>query len=160
MGTTPRDLIERLCRNIRNQFLPDLDDKTWYKDHYHFIKRNVVMWPARFMAGKGFNLPADRYETILLSVLNEVKRFGETGLVKYWPGYLMKCVQDHWRHHWEEYYEEAKSVRNNALTALAHLGQLPTKEDHTTDAIAAAQAVLSRPKKRPGKPIATQPNLL
>jgi hypothetical protein len=36
--------------------------------HSHFIRRNVILWPARFMMGKGFTVPAARYEQIMRDV--------------------------------------------------------------------------------------------
>jgi acetylornithine deacetylase/succinyl-diaminopimelate desuccinylase-like protein len=31
----------------------------------------------------------------------------------------MMCVQSHWRHHWEEYYQEIKSARNLVASLIA-----------------------------------------
>ncbi len=55
--------------------------------HQHFIKRNVILWPARFMIGKGFTLPASRYEAIMRSIFQTIIQHGDTGVVKFWPGY-------------------------------------------------------------------------
>jgi hypothetical protein len=122
----------------------------------HFLKRNVVLWPARFMVAKGFTVPAPRYESILRSIFSDVAVHGKTGAIKYWPGYLMKCVQDHMRHHWEEYYDEAKSIRSTAEIALLHLGKLQRQNDPTVEALAAAHKVLTD-KRRLVKRFAFQP---
>lgn len=74
--------------------------------------------------------------------------------MKFWPGYLMKCVQDHWNHHWEDYYEEAKSTRNIAESALLTLGKLPPPTDLAVQTLAKAHSVLTQniKKKRHCKP--------
>lgn len=141
---TPEEILRRLTAQIRGQFCGDISDAEWFKSHHQFIRVKVILWPARFMVGKGFTLPADRYEAIMLDILGEIKRHGQTGAVRYWPGYLMKCVQDHWRHHWEEYYEEAKSVRNVVTAAL--LAGKVSPEDRTVDTLAAAHRVLTAKK--------------
>ncbi len=141
-----------MCR-IRHQFCAALDDKTWYQDHYHFIRKNVVMWPAReICANRGFTLPAERYEKIMVMILDEVEQNGHVDNVNYWPAYLMKCIQTHWRHHWEEYYAEAKAVRNLTERSLVALGSLGTREDQTVEAVAMAHRVLSAAHKTRKKP--------
>lgn len=118
------ELVDDLMRVIRSQFCPDMDAKEWFKDHFHFIRKNVVMWPARFICGKGFTLPPERFKAILLGILNEVKAHGNTAAVKYWQFYLTTCVQRHFKLHWEEYYGEAKATRALAANALMGLGRL------------------------------------
>ena len=117
--------------------------------HSHFIRRNVVLWPARFMLGKGFTLPAARYEEIMRSIFQTIIREGKTEAVKFWPGYLMLCVQNHWRHHWEDYYGEAKSTRNQVATLLAGCKPID-HEDRTIEALALAHQVLTS-KHRPSR---------
>jgi hypothetical protein len=105
------------------------------------------------MVGKGFTLPAERYQAIMVEILQEIKEHGSTAQVRYWPGYLMKCVQDHWRHHWEEYYEESKSVRNIVTAAL--LAGKATPQDKTIDTLASVHRVLTA-RKTPRKVIVTR----
>lgn len=146
----PADLVNRLMGVVRAQFCGDLDGAEWGK-HSHFVRRNVIMWPAHFMCNaKGFTLPAARYEAIMRSIFAEIKRHGQTGEIRYWPGYLMKCVQDHWKHHWEEYYEEAKASQNLASATLIALGKLPEKSDRTVESIAQAHKILTAktPRKK------------
>ncbi len=146
---TPDDLVRRLLTTIRGQFCGDLSPAEW-EMHSHFIRRNVILWPARFMIGKGFTVPAARYEAIMRDIFQTIIREGKTGAVKFWPGYLMMCVQSHWRHHWEDYYAEAKSARNLVASLIA--GCKPTeREDRTVEALALAHQVLTS-KKRPARP--------
>lgn len=134
--------MHRLLNLVRGQFCADLGDKEWFQQ-VRFIQAKVLLWPAAFMRSKGFTLPVARYEAILRQVFLEIKQHGQTGAIRYWPGYLMKCVQDHWRHHWEEYYQEAKSVRALAEQALL-AGRATAPEDRGVEALGIAQRVLAR----------------
>lgn len=142
----PEELIGSLMSLVRGQFCGDMTAKEWAQ-HSHFVRRNVVLWPAHFVFNvKGFTLPGQRYEQILRGIFSEIKQMGHTDVVKFWPGYLMKCVQEHFEHHWEEYYAEAKSVRNMAMHTLATLGSKPA-EDKTVEALALAHRALTRKVK-------------
>ena len=144
-----QEIVQDLMGVIRGQFCADLDDKTWFKDHYHFIRKNVVMWPAAFMYGKGFTVPGERFKAILMGVLDGVKTHGNTGLVRQWEYYLMTCVQRHFRAHWEEYYAEAKSARALAEHTLLALGRLPKERAiDSVAALAAAHKVASPGRRR------------
>ena len=157
---TPDEIVGMLMALVRGQFCGDLSSKEWGQ-HSHFIKRNVILWPAHFICNaKGFTMPAERYEAIMREVFDDIKAHGTQDSVRFWPGYLMKCVQDHWKHHWEEYYAESKAVRNLAMTAVMRLGQV-THQDRTVEALALARRALIGSKK-PGSnlPRKAQLNLL
>lgn len=158
----PEEIVGDIMRSIRNQFCADLTDKAWFKDHYHFLRKNVAMWPARFMVGKGFSIPGARYREIMFEILGDVKRHGDTGKVRAWQHYLMACVQRHWRHHWEDYYAEAKSVRASVENALMGIGRAAQVAPVSAiEAIAAAHRVASPGRKvRPKAPSLKQLNLL
>lgn len=149
---TPEDLVARLLYTIRGQFCSDLDPKAWHQST-SFIRRNVILWPARFMKSKGFTLPPARYEAIMREIFGEIKRHGRPDLVKFWPGYLMKCVQDHWHHHWEDYYAEAKAVRGLAERALLACQAAVPAEDRTVESLAMAHRVLTKRHKAKKRPV-------
>jgi hypothetical protein len=99
------------------------------------------------MWGKGFTVPGPRYEAIMRGIFETIKTRGQTGAVKFWPGYLMMCVQKHWHVHWEEYYAEAKSVR--AAVDAALLACRPVERpDNTVETLAAAHQVLATKKRQ------------
>lgn len=151
----PADLVDRLMAIVRGQFCGQMTGKEWGQ-HSHFVRRNVILWPARFICKKkGFTLPGERYEQIMRQIFSEIKANMTSAPIRYWPGYLMKCVQDHWNHHWEEYYNEAKAARNVAESALIALGRLPVRSDHTVETLATAHKILTSKAKpaRKTKPL-------
>lgn len=148
---TPEALVHRLLQFVRGQFCGDMTPGEWAM-HSHFVRRNVILWPAWFICNKrGFTLPADRYESIMRSIFQTIIRNGDTSVVKFWPGYLMKCVQEHWHHHWEEYYQEAKSTRNQVANLLAGCKPIPA-EDRTIETLALAHQVLTSKKRQAARP--------
>src|SRR5437870_4946601 len=118
---------------IRGQFYPDATPKQWAQDS-HFILRRVVLWPASWLTKKGITLPPSRYKQILLEVFNEIKVHGATDSIKFWPGYLAKCVQERFNKHAEELYQEGKNIRTLAEQVLTAAGtaKLPPSVDPIT----------------------------
>jgi hypothetical protein len=146
--TVPADLVNQLMILVRTQFCGNMDAKEWGK-HSHFVRRNVIMWPARFICDKkGFTIPGERYDQIMRLIFLEIRRNMTNAPIRYWPGYLMRCVQEHWHHHWEDYYTESKASTNLTQSTLIALGRLPDPSDSTIASIAAAHSVLSSKAKR------------
>jgi hypothetical protein len=73
-------------------------------------------------------LPPERYKAILLEIFNGIKQHGSTEAIKYWPGYLMHCVQTHFRIHGEEYYEEGKALRATLDKIIRKAPSIPTAD--------------------------------
>lgn len=152
------EVVTDLMGAVRNSFYAD--SPQWFKDQA-FIRRNVVMWPAGWLNRRGVTLRPERYKSLLIEIFNGVKQCGKTEAVKYWPGYLMTCVQSHFRIHAEEIYNEGKSFRNlveNALLAGRHAKDASTGVD-PVGAIALAHQALQAAHKRKQKPCANKEQL-
>jgi hypothetical protein len=113
---TPEEIISDLMQHIRAGFYFD-HPQAWFADQ-HFIKAKVVTWPASWLNSRGVTLKPERYKEVLIGVFETIKVHGNTGSVKYWPGYLLHCLQMHFKCHGDEIYEEAKSLRNKMEAAL------------------------------------------
>jgi hypothetical protein len=151
----PADIIGDLMTAVRNGFYPGND--AWFADQ-SFIRRRVVTWPAGWLNKRGVTLKPERYKEILLGIFTEIKRHGQTGTVKYWPGYLVHCVQEHFKYHGEEIYNEAKALRNKVEAALL-AGKRATDCRQGNDPVAALALVhqtLTAAHKRKQKPSAAK----
>ncbi len=144
---TPAELVNAVMETVRHLYCKDVDDKTWMKNHYHFIRKWCVLWAATFVVKKGFVLPANRFKEILVKVLQEAK-FKATAKITYPPAFLAKCVQSHFEHHWETYYAEAKAIGAQADAAIMGLGKLAETPDRTVENLAAVDRVLAAPKRK------------
>jgi hypothetical protein len=128
----PRQTVAVEIRNdllgvIRNQFYADAAPGQFQKDR-NFLLTQVVLWPAGYLDKRGVTLPPQRYKAILLDVFNGIKAHGQTGAIKYWPGYLMHCVQTHFRVHGEEYYNEGKALRATLDKIIRKAPAIPTAD--------------------------------
>lgn len=137
----PEQIVADLLGVIRRQFLADLAEKEWYQ-HRRFLLR-VVTWPAAWLNRRGVSLPPARYKAVFLGILDGVKVHGATAQVKYWPGYLLHCVQEHFKHHGDELYEEAKSVRHSVERALSRVAPGENPAD-TVEMLSQVNAIVSR----------------
>jgi hypothetical protein len=166
----PVDIVTDLLTAIRNQFYADSREQ-FLKDQ-HFIKREFTLYLASWLDKRGVTLKPDRYKALLLGLLNEIKTHGNTAAVKYWPGYLKHVLQEHLKHHGEDIYQEAKSLRTlaeNSLLSLSHLnGGASAAAEPTLDpvrALAEARRDLlqmnkAKRAKRPSKSPPDQLSLL
>lgn len=114
---TPKDIVDDLMGVIRRQFYCDAPPKQWFQDQ-SFIRRRVVLWPAHWLNERGVTLRPERYKGILLEILQGIKHHGEVGAVRFWPGYLAHCVQQHFKHNEEAIYNEGKALRATLETVL------------------------------------------
>lgn len=147
---TPVEIVEDLMQAIRVGFYQDAPKK-WFADQ-HFIKRNIVLWPATWFQKKAVTVPAERYKEIVRALILDIKA-NVRQEIKYVPAYLMKSMQDHFAMHGDEYYEEAKSIRSRAEIALS-LAQRATIEPRRADvveAMAISRSVLIAGTKRKPK---------
>lgn len=155
----PTEIVGDIQHSIRNQFYGDAFEK-WPKDQ-HFIKREFTLYLATWLDKRGVTLKPDRYKALLLGLLNEIKIHGKTDAIKYWPGYLKHVLQEHLKHHGEDLYTEAKSLRSlaeNTLLALGSAGVSPAWPDPITVMAAARRDLLQA--KRAKKPSKSQPKQL
>src|SRR5690349_16632956 len=106
---TPAELVNSVMATTRHLFCKEMDNNTWMKVCYHFMRQRCIFWAANFMVSKGFTLPANRFQEILVEIIKEAK-FNATGTINYVPGYVAKCVQSHFQKQWEKYYAESKSL--------------------------------------------------
>ncbi|MDE2020942.1 MAG: hypothetical protein KGJ13_11450, partial [Patescibacteria group bacterium] len=71
----------------------------------------VILWPAEFLDEKGVTLPPDRLKQIFVDTILLALQQGNTGNIKYRPAWLGRVIQSHFKIHWDDIYQEAKSAR-------------------------------------------------
>jgi len=148
--TVSSELTDDLLGIIARKFY-DGDPSGFSKDKRRLLMW-VVLWPATYLEDRGVTLPAARQKEIFLETIMLALQQGNTGAIKYRPAWLGRVVQSHYKIHWDEIYQEAKSVRSLASHALLMAGRLPTPPaaDPTRDMAAAAR--LLKGSKRKVKP--------
>ena len=146
----PEEIVGDLLGAIRGQFCGDLTAKEWAQNRRFFLR--VITYPAGWLTRRGVTLAPERYKAVLLEIFSEVKSHGQTDRVKFWPGYLLHCVQEHFKHHGDGLYEEGKATRTVTQRALSQIAGTRPVDPVETLAKAAAVLKVRRPtKKRPAK---------
>jgi hypothetical protein len=133
-------LLAEICRTF---YAADLEGK-FFRDRPMLQK--AVTWPATWLRARGLTWTSDRYFKTLGELLKGIRRHGATGEVKYFPGYLLKCLQDHFAHNGDAYCDEGRRLRNSVNTALSSVrfaDSPTTPSSSTVDILAAAHALLA-----------------
>jgi hypothetical protein len=161
--TTSEELTGELLGFIQRKFYEG-NAVAFNKDKKRLLAW-VVLWPAEYLNEHGVTLPPDRFSQLVMDVLMLALQQGNTGSIYYRPAWLRKCVQSHFKIHWDEIYAEAKSARSLAEHALATASRLPVSQvaDPVTEMALAAKLVkgTGRPAKKGVKrPLNEQPTLL
>lgn len=130
----PAEIMGDIMNAIRGQFYPDATAKQWMQESA-FIRREFVLYLASWLDKRGVTLKPARYKQILLERLNEIKTHGATDRIKYFPGYLKHVLQQHLKHHGEEYYNEGKNLRALTENALLAAGVNNPNRTATPDPI-------------------------
>lgn len=142
------DLVNSLCYVIRDQLYRD-DQKKYFHSQLKDLK-TVVTYPAAWLNKKGVFVTPDRYKEIVMNILQEVKRNGDTGAINYWPRYLMKVFQTHFQHSGSRYYLEGKTARD--VLARIPLQARPESVEAAGEALvrelSAARQILKSPGGR------------
>lgn len=104
---------------------------------------------------------AKRYRQILPTVIGTIKRHGNRGKIERFSAYFLWCVQEHLKHHGEEYYNAAKEVRSLAAMLPRTLQGIHsgTAPDTFLDVLAAANQMVKSKGGRKKTARAAEPDL-
>lgn len=147
----PIGMVNDLLETIRRQFYGDITEERWNQDKY-FLKIHVVTWPAAWLDKRGVTLPPARYQQILQDIFNGIKQHGQTGAVTHWPRYLTHCVQQHFKRHGDEYYNEGKSLRLAMDRALSRAEAAVGREPDLVASMAQVHRLMRQGRARAQKP--------
>jgi hypothetical protein len=159
---TPKDLTDACLAFIRRKFYgasPE-ESKAFAQDRQKLLGW-VVLWPASWLNQRGVTIHGDQYREIFMKVFLQAAAHMDSK-VKYRPAYLRQVIQSHWKIHGEDYYDQAKSVRNLADHALLVAGQARKYAPDPVKEMASANQILAslKPKKLAVKtPVKTQLSL-
>ena len=134
---------ESLLAQIKQTFYTNkLSEKQFYADRRMLLY--AITWPDKWLDQRGLPTTAQHYEQLLTQRLKAIAQHGKLeSYQRYFPGYLLKCLQDWFAHHGDELYEELKHVRNplHSIEALLQGCSSQQAEDIVTP-MAQAHAIL------------------
>lgn len=157
-----RDLVGRLQRAFYPETVgaPKDQQRGFYQDLR--LLRMAASYPAFFIRENAAGeFDSDRYIEIFDEIIRKVKNHGPKPAKMLCRGaYLLKAVQDHWRHNWEAYQPEAKTAAakfDQELRAIASRREIQSAPDLRPMALLASvhDALITG---RPPKPKAPRPS--
>lgn len=144
---TPKELVDSCLELLRTKFYNQPgDDKCFAQDRKRLLAW-VVLWPASWLNKKGVTIHGDAYREIFVKVFIQAAAHVQSK-VKYRPAYLRHVIQSHFEIHGEEYYEQAKAVRNQVEHAMILVGRPAVATPDPVRQMAEARDLLAAPTRR------------
>lgn len=153
--TVSKDFMADLLPMIRNQFMPEAEDKYWYGNLW--LVQRAVTYPAKWFNERRIFVPPARYREILLDLLQDIKRhMGVPGCA---PAYLLRCVQKHFDFNADRYNDEGKAARDLVGRVVGQLKPGEERPDELVRTLAAAHDLIKPPRRKPRPARSTQGDL-
>lgn len=140
--------VEEMLRWIRREFFAQHSDKRFFQERQKLVE--AITWPARWMNDHGVKAPASVYRQILGTVIQTIKRHGNRAKIERFSVYFLHSVQEHMKHHGDQYYYTAKAAQPigailPSVTRHVHAGRAV---DSVTETLAQMNQVLRSPGGR------------
>lgn len=124
---------------IRREFFAGYSDKRFWQERGLLVQ--AITFPASWLNERGVKMPAAKYRAILGTVISTIKRHGNRAKIERFSAYLLHSVQEHMRHHGEEYYYAAKDARSLGAVLPRVIGKAqPARDPAETFVPALAEA--------------------
>lgn len=152
----------RICRDflhtLRSQFYAD-DEKAFFQQRWMLMK--AISAPASYLAKRGVGLTEADHRKLLTEVIRTIQHHGDTRRIRLFGRYFLHCVQEHLKHHGEDYYDSGKALRSIADAAVDSIkAKAAAQALETTDRLAEIHAAIRPPKRRKKAPVSGgQPEL-
>ena len=144
------ELKESILALLRAKFYnsgdQELEAKCFAQDRKRLLAW-VVLWPAAWLKGKEVTIHGEAYRKIFQTVFIDAAAH-VTSKIHYRPAYLRQVIQEYFKCHGDEVYDEAKAVRNLAEHVLLIAGQARVAAPDPVAELAAAKRILDVPKRK------------
>jgi hypothetical protein len=160
MKTEVARFVEEMLRWIRREFFDRHTDKRFFQERQKLIE--AITWPARWMNDHGVKAPAAVYRQILGTVIGTIKRHGNRAKIQRFSVYFLHSVQEHMKHHGDQYYYTAKAARpiGAILPAVTRHVRPGRATDSVTETLSQMNQVLRSPGGRRRRDSVDNQNLL
>lgn len=113
MKATPHQQVtEALLAAVHSRFYLGAPPQHFHRDRRLLLY--ALSWPASWLDHRGLSTDAPSYRRLILARLDEILHHGDPARYDaFFPAYLLKCLQDWFRHHGDDLYEQLKHVRNS-----------------------------------------------
>jgi hypothetical protein len=133
--------VREQLRVMRSEFYRDRSDKQFYQERPRLVK--AITYPAHWMNERGAVAPPALYRRIIGTVIAAIKQHGDRSKIERFEIYFWHCVQEHMRHHGEEYYYQAKEPLQISDLLQTSVGRMERKTGIVSGAGASATRQLA-----------------
>jgi hypothetical protein len=156
---TAGEFVREQLLIVRREFFRSVTEKQFFQERSVLIQ--AITWPARWMNDRGARLPASGYRRILGTVINAIKRHGRRAQIQRFSVYFLHSVQEHMKHHGDQYYYMAKASRpiSAILPSVTRHVRPGAAPDSTTEVLTQMNRLLRSPGCRRRRIQIRQPEL-
>ena len=107
----------------------------------------ALTWPATWLDARGLTCSPQRYQRLIEDRLHAIAAHGNPSAYgAYFPTYLLKCLQDFFDRHGDEFYSELKHIRNalDQLLASARFAERVQRHASQLDVLVSTHRLLAR----------------
>jgi hypothetical protein len=151
------DGLADLLALIRARFYAPDRPALFHRDRRRLL--HALSWPAAWFAHRGLTCAPARYRQLLAARLDAIAVHGDPRRYgAYFPTYLLKCLQDWFRHHGDELDTELKHLRNalDCVLASPALAATVRRDAQLLETLATAHRLLRPSTPRPPRDDARQ----
>ncbi len=158
---TADELTGEMLALLRREFFAGLSEKQFFQERNLLLQ--AITWPARWLNERGARMPGTRYRAILMTVIGTIKRHGKRAKIERFSAYFLHSVQEHMKHHGDEYYYAAKEVPRISAVMPRVIQKLQPIREPSGDLVSRLEEVhrtlRGKGGRRPEKNAAAQPDL-
>lgn len=139
-------VLGELLAQLRLRFYSNRPPAVFQRDRRRLLA--ALSWPAHWLDHRGLFCSPQRYRTLVLARLDAIRAHGDpTRYSRYFPAYLLQCLQDFFDRHGDELYGELKHVRNalEAVCGSLRFAEKAAGQSRQIAAIASVHRLLRTP---------------
>jgi hypothetical protein len=141
--------VDELLAAIQRRFYAHQPPANFHRDRRMLL--STLTWPAIWLERRGLTCSPQRYRSLITEQLAAITAHGDPAQYgAYFPTYLLKCLQNSFRHRGDDLYQELKHIRNALVHVLASVrfaDQIQT-EGRALDVLAATHRLIQHRRAR------------
>ncbi len=161
MTDAGRALIDEMLARLRQTFLAGATDRQFFQEANAL--KIAICSPARWLDDRGVKANAGLIRKILETVIATIQKHGKRpAQINRFSIYFAYAVQEHMKHHGEEYYDQAKGSRRIGAIlpkVIVSLKQSPGADQASNVMAEVHRALGSRRRARAHKSRDSEPGL-
>jgi hypothetical protein len=145
--------LDDLLHDVRLRFYGMQPPAAFHRDRRRLLY--ALTWPATWLERRGLFCSPARYRQLVSDRLDAIMAHGDhTQSGRYFPTYLLKCLQDFFDRHGDDLYGELKHIRNalDVVCGTLRFAEKASAQARQIETLAAAHRLLRAQVPSPSDP--------